>query len=133
MYFKVFWEKKILFSVQTPFEFLQNMAIESIIARQDETTRYISDFTITLKQMRFATLGTAPGAVSSPVKQSGTLLEEPQATGRAAEQSQPTVNVGNMPGLAPTYFNSPGPLSLTTIQEKLAEMAKLPGFKDGGF
>lgn len=54
MYFKALMEQKILVSVQTPFEFMANMAIESIIAYQAEESRYISDFTITLKQIRLA-------------------------------------------------------------------------------
>lgn len=45
---------KQIFSVQTPYKLFQSMAIESLSITQDETTKYISDVTVTLKQMRFA-------------------------------------------------------------------------------
>lgn len=54
MYFKALRDQKILVSVQSPFEFMANMAIESVIGFQGEDSKYISDFTITLKQIRTA-------------------------------------------------------------------------------
>ena len=45
---------KQIFSVQTPYMLSQSMAIESLSITQDETTKYISDVTVTLKQMRSA-------------------------------------------------------------------------------
>lgn len=54
LFFNALLEQKILVSVQTPFEFMTNMAVESVVATQGEDTRFISDFSITLKQMRFA-------------------------------------------------------------------------------
>jgi hypothetical protein len=51
-YFYNLWVSRILCSVETPFRIFTNMAIESIRARQDEATRYISDFSITFKQIR---------------------------------------------------------------------------------
>lgn len=54
LYLTALQTKKILVSVQTPFEFLSNMAIENIISEQDESTRFVSNFEITLKQIRTA-------------------------------------------------------------------------------
>lgn len=54
LYFKALRDQKILLSVETPFEFMTNMAVETIVARQGEDSRFISDFTITLKEIRFA-------------------------------------------------------------------------------
>lgn len=54
MYFKALWETKQLVSLQTPFEFMANMAIETISATQSEDSRWVSDFTITLKEIRYA-------------------------------------------------------------------------------
>ena len=54
LYLKALMEQKVLFSVETPFEFLENMVIEEINAVRGEETTSISEFTITLKQMRFA-------------------------------------------------------------------------------
>ena len=51
-YFKALYESKTLMSLQTPFEFCTNMAIESITAVQDEDTKFISNFAITLKEIR---------------------------------------------------------------------------------
>lgn len=51
-FFKALMEQKILVSVQTPFEYTSNMAIEAITASQPEGSRYISDFTIVLKEIR---------------------------------------------------------------------------------
>lgn len=56
LFFKALQEKKILTSVQTPFEFLTNMAIESIAATQDADSKFVSTFTITLKQIRTASV-----------------------------------------------------------------------------
>ncbi len=59
MYFKALWEQRILMSVQTPFEFISNLAIESISARQGEASRSVSDFTITLKKIRTVSIANA--------------------------------------------------------------------------
>jgi hypothetical protein len=54
MYFKALQEQKIIVSVQTPFEYMTNMAVESVISFQDDNSRFISDFSITLKEIRTA-------------------------------------------------------------------------------
>ena len=54
MYFKALWETKQLVSLQTPFEYMTNMAIETITATQSETSKYIMDFSVTLTHIRFA-------------------------------------------------------------------------------
>ena len=51
-YFKALRDQKILVSLQTPFEYLPNMAIETLIATQGEDTNTVSTFSITLKQIR---------------------------------------------------------------------------------
>ncbi len=87
-YFQSLMNQKILMGVQTPWEFITNMAIESIVAIQDENTTFISDFAITLKQMRFAqTLTTAFGIAQS-------------LAGAAGVQAQNPVNIGNQPGVS---------------------------------
>lgn len=57
-YFKSLLEQKILISVQTPFEFMSNMALENVVAIQRDDSSYISDFIITLKEIRFASTKT---------------------------------------------------------------------------
>ena len=58
LYFKALQEKSIPISVQTPFSYFQNMAIESLIATEDEDTRDIATFSLVLKELRFASIET---------------------------------------------------------------------------
>jgi len=103
MYFKALYEQKILSSIQTPYEFLSNMAIESIIALQDERSKYVTDFTITFKQIRTVSIVSVEGSESGRGV-SGSPTPLPQ--GRNVEQSQPVNTVGNMPGLNPETFGA---------------------------
>ncbi len=50
-YFFNMWKTRQLCKVETPFAVFDNMAIESIRAIQSGSTRFISDFTITFKQI----------------------------------------------------------------------------------
>lgn len=54
MYFKSLMESKTIMSYQTPFEFMTDLVIENVTATENETNKYITDFSITLKQVRFA-------------------------------------------------------------------------------
>lgn len=47
-----------VFLVQTPYKFFDNMVIENLSFTQPEETKYLSDITITLKQMRFVDVQT---------------------------------------------------------------------------
>lgn len=51
---KDYWKNKTLFTIQTPWELLDNMAIQTLKVMQDETTQVISDFEITFKKITFA-------------------------------------------------------------------------------
>lgn len=85
LYFKALMEQKILVSLQTPFEFITNMAIENITATQDENTRSMCDFSITLKKIR-----------TVEVK---TISYDPNKyQNRAAQQIQSTAQQGNNQG-----------------------------------
>ena len=53
-YFRQLWLGRQLFSVETPWGYWTNMAISSFRATQGQDTRYQSDFTLTLKKIRFA-------------------------------------------------------------------------------
>lgn len=93
MYLKSLMEQRILVSLQTPFEFVNNMAIESITAVQPEGSKYISDFTIVLKQIRFAQLITAPsGSVGTVV--SGNIGNPETTLNPPADQFNPPVQQG---------------------------------------
>lgn len=97
LYFKALMEGKFLVSLQTPFEFLNNMAIESVLAEQSEKTKSVSSFTITLKQIRTASLLNATSGAERFTEQEFT--NETQNQGRHFYQAQEQVTVGNIPGL----------------------------------
>ncbi len=107
MYLKALYEAKALVSVQTPYEFLSNMAILNVVATQGEGERYVSDFSITLKQMRFGKTSTVPASTvpenrarDSAVKPAESLapVPTPKLQERAALQSETLKNNGNVPG-----------------------------------
>lgn len=85
-YFKALMQQKILVSVQTPFEFCTNMAIESVFATQEEDSKYISNFSISLKEIRTVSTSTI------------TFREITSFLDRAGIQDSPQVNGGKMQG-----------------------------------
>lgn len=97
LYLKALMEGKFLVSLQTPFEFINNMAIESVVARQPEKSKYISDFTIQLKEIRTASLLNAPEGSDRFVESA--ISPEDNLQGRNFYQSQSPVTIGNIPGL----------------------------------
>lgn len=76
-----YWRARTLFTVQTPWAVFQNMAIESLRAVQDETTRVITDFEITFKMIRTAQTAESNGIAA--------ILQ-----GRAAQQSAGITDLG---------------------------------------
>lgn len=82
LYFKALQQQRMLVSLQTPFEFLQNMAIESLVARQGEDSRSISDFSITLKQVRTASFVTVPFNAANYQSRNGLQRQEPEEKGK---------------------------------------------------
>ena len=104
-YFSKLWEAKVLVSVQTPFEFFNNMAIESIVALQREESQHISDFSITLKQITKAQVKVvAYNPAKDPVVRQQELNEEinketsQKLQGRAKMQAPPLKQTGRMKG-----------------------------------
>lgn len=121
----------ILMGIQTPWEFLTNMAIESVVAIQDETTKYITDFAVTYKQIRIAKTSTT--AYTSSVNANGdstnvlgytgnyppvqavtseSISPDQQFQGDAALQAQSQVSQGNSPGVSLPSNTLPGSQSL---------------------
>lgn len=54
LYFSALQKQRLLIAVQTPYEYLTNMVVTQVMARQPEDSDQISDFTIKLKQIRLA-------------------------------------------------------------------------------
>lgn len=53
---KIQFNTSILIAVTTPFCYYPAMAIESIMALQPEDTKFLSEFTVTLKEVRYAAI-----------------------------------------------------------------------------
>lgn len=79
-----FWKQRRLFTVQTPWVLMDNMAIENVRALQDESTNQISNFVISFKRFNIATTETRQLSV----------LEKTTKNGRLEQQVSPSVNGG---------------------------------------
>lgn len=91
LYFNALWSQKILVGLQTPYEFIPNMAIENLLAEQPDDTNSITNFSITLKEIRTASVETVQYTAS-------------KYQGHAALQQSPTVNKGKVQGQASSLF-----------------------------
>ena len=78
-YFKTAWKARQLFTIQSPWQTLEQMAIESLKASQDDETKYITEFEITFKQINFASTLTR-GLTESEKEQMKTAKLKQQAT-----------------------------------------------------
>ncbi len=79
IYFQQFYQyynTRTLFTVQTPWAVFQNMAIKTLRAIQDAETNTITDFEITFKSIRFATVGASSSTASPIAAAPGTRLSE---------------------------------------------------------
>jgi hypothetical protein len=79
-----------IFLVETPYKFFDNMAIEALSFIQPEETKYASDISITMKQMRFADTKTA-------------VTDKANFSGRAAAQRGSVVDNGQTKGATLLY------------------------------
>ena len=86
-YFYNLWLSRTLCEVETPWGTLENMAILNVRARQDETTRLVTDFSVTFKAMRFANTTSAPSIASQTAIPVPSLAGSDQ--GNAVLQSSP--------------------------------------------
>jgi len=89
IYFKALAEKGIPVSIQTPFQYFQNMAIETITATETEDNEEVSNFTLDMKQLRYASVTT-------------TGFDESSFQSRAKTQQAPPKDAGKANGLEST-------------------------------
>lgn len=85
LYFEALFEKRILVSVLSPFGFFKSMAIESIQGKEFEISKDMATFSITLKEVRTASITTV-------------AFDEKKFSGRNKQQRQPTTNQGKTNG-----------------------------------
>lgn len=116
-YFVALQKQKMLMGIQTPWVFLTNMAVEEVVAIQDEKTQYITDFSVTFKQIRIAK--TQLKAYQYPGNQSDNILgyngnyppvlpvQSQELEGAASLQAQDPVQIGNVPGVDPSSSAAP--------------------------
>lgn len=132
MYFKACWEQGIIMAIQTPWEFLTNMAVEDIVAIQPEGSKYITDFSVRFKQLRFAQTTSAAYNAAGPNTSSSSdnvlgyagnyppivPVTTPTLSGAAAIQAPNPVPIGNVPGLNLPSNQLPGWQSqLNSVQD----------------
>lgn len=98
-YFYQLWRGRVRFSVETPYGFFTNMAIQSISSKQGPENRVVTDFSITFKKIRtvsslLLTNGLIPG-------RQGFFSDGSQA-GRAEPQAAPVTQKGAAALVPPT-------------------------------
>jgi hypothetical protein len=135
-YFQACWQQGILMGVQTPWTFLTNMAIEDVTAIQGENTKYISDFSVRYKQLRFIQTKTTAYqnsnyAASSPDQQVATDVqaEDPGLQGAAAVQAQDPTSIGNVQGAALPDASLPGAQANISAVDDLSPQANQPALQ----
>lgn len=158
LYFAACWEQGVLMGIQTPWEFLTNMAIESVVAIQDEKTKTMTDFSVTYKQMRFAKTTTAaysPAAtttasgsgliggistsvsnfannITDSVNNLATSAEEKVLQGVSALQGLNPVSIGPVPGVFLPSNLLPGAQSAISAATDMGTNSSIAGiFIDG--
>lgn len=79
-YFYALWQGRQLCEIETPWGIFENMAIESVRAKQDDNTRQISDFAVTFKRMRFANTSTLTSTGADLTSVTGAAYQKLQDT-----------------------------------------------------
>ncbi len=116
-YFFTLWQTRQLCSVETPFAIFESMAIESVRALQSGETKYISDFTITFKQIQTVDSIKLSGKVGSLVPQNtGSVSTTPLlAGGRFQSLISTPVNLGNTSGIGTNSQNQSFDVANTSV------------------
>lgn len=78
-YFKKSWQARQTFTIQTPWQTLKQMAITNLRATQYDETKFVTEFEITFKQLRFASTLTR-GLTAGEMEQLKTEKLAQQAT-----------------------------------------------------
>ena len=99
------WSSNQVFTVETPFRYFDSMAIEQITCTQEEDSKYVSDITVTLKEIRFANVDSQGGLSQTTALQNCDGARALQAQGQCI--TSPTVGkpvdiktLSSAPGLA---------------------------------
>ena len=124
-----------LVTVQTPYGLLTNYIIENFRSRQPGDSRFMSDFTVTFKQIQVVSTAVAPTTTSpnpagsgaqAPVTQANTPIVQPAGvppattnnttSGRITDMTTPQTLNGPTPGLAVIPNTNPAiPVSVPEV------------------
>ena len=99
-------QARVLFSVYTPFQLFNNMAILSVQATQPKDTRTASDFTVKMKQLQLVSSLDSPGAFAANYSGNSQFSNQPQssngfttgvqtAVSAISSEFTPLINAGN--------------------------------------
>jgi len=83
-FFSAMRDARQLVSIETPWKFYQNMIIQTLTATRDEDKALITDFSITFKEVRFATLNITQISKEEYQARAGNQASEEQAKGEQA-------------------------------------------------
>lgn len=111
-YFAGCQSAQILMGIQTPWEFLANMAVETITAIQPAESIFLTDFIVVFKQIRIAdslslTVTPLSGTGGATVNPSGAI----NGQGAYAAQIAPQAKIGTIVGADASEVNLSNPLN----------------------
>ena len=89
---KAMWQSKQVVTVETPWEYFDNMAIQNVIFEQDNKSEMYSDVIVTLKQLRFATLQIQTSDLAGRAKEMFAPLVSKQIKGDEIDPLSPPWN-----------------------------------------
>lgn len=84
---EMLFNRRIPFAIQTPYKHYTNMVIETLKAVQSEDTKYVSDITVTLKQIRQASVTLTKTGAAVRLAQKAAQKVQGQGTGKPAVPS----------------------------------------------
>lgn len=104
-YFYQLWKARERFTVDTPWGFFTDMAIQSLRATQGEETKYVSDFVITFKKIRYAkAVEFKPGQIAGRAEKQAAPVQKNSALG--TEEVSSTSNQSIAKALLTSAVNS---------------------------
>jgi hypothetical protein len=116
-YFKALYNQGILQSIQTPWEYMTSMAIESISIIQGDESVSVSEFAITYKEVRVAetkTLHLIDGIFDKDALDRISFLGKKVFDGPCSIQKAVTNNIGNISG-EPLPYSQDAPIERGVI------------------
>ncbi len=126
-YFVNLWQTRQLCKVETPFAVFESMAIESIRAVQGGTTRFISDFTITFKQITTVNSITISSNVGSLVSQNlGSISNQALSPGGVFKNTIAAVSNLGTDGGTSTNKNGTTFTVANVLESRYVQQAALP-------